>query len=81
MPEPFVAALIERQERDRLSNQQFAEQLGVERSYWSRVRRGERRAARRLINGALRMDPSLAPLLADPLTIGNDGDAIRDQMP
>ena len=81
MPEPFVAALIERQERDCLSDQQFAEQLGVDRSYWFRVRRGDRRAARRLINGALRLDPSLAPLLADPLTIGTDTVAERDHTP
>lgn len=69
MAEPFVAALIERQQRDQLSDRVFADQLGVNRSYWSRVRRGERRAARQLINGALRLDPTLAPLLADMVTI------------
>lgn len=65
MSDPFILALIERQEAERLSYREFADKIGVSASYWSRVRGGTREAGRPLIRGALAVYPDLAPLLAE----------------
>lgn len=69
--EPFVQALLERQAQEGISGNAFARRLGVDSSMWSLVSRGERRAARKVIDGALRLYPDLAPLLVPELSIDN----------
>ncbi len=67
--EPFVKALLERQADEGMSGNAFARRLGVEPATWSLVARGKRRAARTVIDGALRLYPDLAPLLIPELSI------------
>lgn len=69
MTDPFVLALIERQEREGLGSNEFARKLGVSPTYWSRARRGDREVGRPLIRGALAAYPDLAPLLVPKVTI------------
>lgn len=69
MPEPLIQRLIEIQQHERLSNGAFAEKLGIDRSMWWRVRRSNQRAGRKVVDGALRCYPELAPLLAQDVQI------------
>lgn len=70
MDDPFVLALLERQEAEGLSIREFAQKLGVSASYWSRASRGDREVGRPLIKGALAAYPDLAPLLVPSVPTG-----------
>lgn len=69
MPEPLVQRLIEIQQEEGLSNGAFAAKLGIDQSMWWRVRCSNQRAGRKVIDGALRSYPEVAPLLAQPVQI------------
>lgn len=76
MPEPLVQRLIEIQQAERLSNGAFAAKLGIDQSMWWRVRCSGQRAGRKVIDGALRLYPDLAPTLACTMqiSIGDNAD-------
>lgn len=75
MPEPLVQRLIEIQQAEGLSNSAFAAKLGIDQSMWWRVRCSSQRAGRKVIDGALRLYPDLAAMLAHPMQIYKDNNA------
>lgn len=56
---PLVQRLIETQQSLGESDRRFAVRLGVDWSYWSYVRKGERAAGRKLIEGACQAFPKM----------------------
>lgn len=62
--DPFVQRLVEHQAEEGLSDRQFAGLLGVNYSYLSYVKRGQRRPGRKLIGAACQRYNDLAPLVA-----------------
>lgn len=72
MPEPLVQRLIEIQQKEGLGNGAFAAKLGIDQSMWWRVRCSSQRAGRKVVDGALRLYPELAPLLAHAMQISTD---------
>jgi len=71
IPDPFVMALIERQEKLDVSGDEFARLIGVTAAYWSLARRGKRGIGRKLIDGALAAFSDLSYPCAQSLTISN----------
>lgn len=74
----LIKRLSEIQDQQRLSNQAFARQLGVDRVTWSLTRRGKRPLGKRVIDGALRLRPELSYVYAQSLQISTDASADID---
>lgn len=58
--QPFTEELLARQ--GSLTDEAFAALLGLDRTSWLRVRRGERRPSARVVEAAIRRWPELGPL-------------------
>lgn len=56
---PLIKRLVEIQRELDASDRQFAAKLGVDWSFWSYARKGERAAGRKLIEGACRAFPEV----------------------
>lgn len=69
---PLVRRLIELQQELSESDRRFAVRLGIDWSYWSYVRRGERAAGRKLIEGACQAFPEVRSLIGVGLSSPND---------
>ena len=65
---PFIRELLGRQKEKGLSGNAFADYLGINRGYWSQLRRGKRPVSLVLITRVLREWPGLAFYLPEELT-------------
>jgi transcriptional regulator with XRE-family HTH domain len=68
----LVRRLIEIQDREGLSNTEFARLLGVHRAMWSLVRSNNRKPGKKLLEGAFRRWPELSYVYAQALQISTD---------
>jgi transcriptional regulator with XRE-family HTH domain len=69
MVSELVRRLIQMQQEDGLTDEAFAARLGVHRVMWSLVRRGKRQPGKRVIEGAFRLNRTLADVHAQSLQI------------
>ena len=76
---PFVRKLRQLQLDDGLTDEEFANQFGMAASAWNLVRRGARRAGRKIIEGAFSVYPSHHAELAQALATVARSQAYEDE--
>lgn len=80
MVSELVRRLEEIQKSEDLTDEAFAQKLGVHRVMWSLVRRNKRQPGKRVIEGAFRLWPELAAVHAQSLQIST-GERPDSQQP